>query len=130
MFGPTVVILSVAAAHPEQPQTDLRLQNFACEQATWYILYLFTIVPFIASPIHRSTLSLTAVINAVSSITSFADVLAVGRALQGTLWNYSIWGPLTMSMLFYGSTDITEEISAGKYPSVYSPRVLLAVTEN
>ena len=119
MFGRTVVILSVSAAESSRSQTDpLNFQNFACEQATWYILYLFTIVPFIASPIHRSTLSLTAVVNAVSSIASFADFLAVGRALQGTLWNYSIWGPLTMSMLFYGSTDITEEISAGKYPSV------------
>ena len=94
-------------------------QNFACEQATWYILYLFTIVPFIASPTHRNTLTFESVVNAVSSITSFADFVAVGRALQGTLWNYTIWGPLTMSMLFYGSTDITEEISAGKYPSVF-----------
>lgn len=88
------------------------VQNFACEQSTWYVLYAFTIVPFLAV----NTLTVESVTNAVFSVTSFADVLALGRALQGTLWNYSIWAPLTMTMLFYGSTDLTEEISNQKYP--------------
>jgi hypothetical protein len=43
---------------------------------------------------------------------------------EGVYWNYSIAAPVFMSLLFFASTDLTEKISAGKYPyalSLYRP---------
>lgn len=130
-------------------------QNFACEQSTWYILYLFTLLPFAYASFfshshqplsHLPSVSLkhlSALPHTLSStltrlpylptsmdefttlLPSRATLLALGkeaystlRADEGTWWNYSIWAPLSMSALFYASTDLTERISQGKYPYV------------
>lgn len=89
------------------------MQNFACEQFTWYILYAFTVVPFLPAKLTLDTLT-----HHVLQIATPADALAFGKSVQGLLWNYAVWSPLTMSMLFYASTGLTEEISGAKYPCV------------
>ncbi|KAK4704343.1 hypothetical protein P7C70_g1858, partial [Phenoliferia sp. Uapishka_3] len=88
-----------------------RHPNFACEQFTWYILYAFTVIPFLPS-----TLTLDSLTHNLLQTSTPADALTFAKSLQGLLWNYSMWSPLTMSMLFYASTGLTEEISAAKYP--------------
>ncbi|KAI5474575.1 integral membrane protein, DUF1295 family protein [Pseudohyphozyma bogoriensis] len=88
-----------------------RHPNFACEQFTWYILYAFTVIPFLPS-----SLTWTSFRHHASSVDSLASLATLLRKYEGTLWNYSIWSPLTMSLLFMASTNLTEEISAGKYP--------------
>jgi hypothetical protein len=45
------------------------------------------------------------------------------KADEGIYWNYSIVAPVLMSSLFFASTDLTEKISAGKYPYVPSLRL-------
>lgn len=148
-------------------------QNFACEQTTWYILYAFTVLPFLplsqsiaSHPLSTLSSALTPAAllptgkklaydlsNAVPSLdalltslehpllslrASLASTssfsLANARALaaraklhalvfkhelqrdEGTLWNYSVVAPLSMSALFLGSTWLTEKLSCGKYP--------------
>lgn len=88
-----------------------RHPNFACEQATWYIIYAYTVIPFLPTSLTLSTIT-----HHLSSITSAADAIALLRSFEGVLWNYSVWSPLTMTLLFYASTTLTEEISAAKYP--------------
>lgn len=144
------------------------IQNFACEQTTWYILYAFTVLPFlpVASSITSHPLSTISEHLTRSNVTSFlvqvsdalpsldelltvlshpvaylkhldvlnytslasrvkADVVLASdlayRELQrdhGVYWNYSIVAPVLMSSLFFASTDLTEKISASKYPYV------------
>ncbi|GAA5829032.1 hypothetical protein JCM3766R1_003911 [Sporobolomyces carnicolor] len=152
-----------------------RHPNFACEQTTWYILYAFTVLPFlpVASSITSHPLSTISEHLTRSNVTSFlvqvsdalpsldelltvlshpvaylkhldvlnytslasrvkADVVLASdlayRELQrdhGVYWNYSIVAPVLMSSLFFASTDLTEKISASKYPlyKVYQKRV-------
>lgn len=146
-------------------------QNFACEQTTWYLLYAFTVLPFL--PVTHSFMShplstlgelltptallpaskrayahaaqsiptldylLTALMHPIlylratlprlydadfvraEAARAQSEALAAWRELrndEGASWNYSIVSPLTMSMLFYSSTMLTEQISGGKYP--------------
>lgn len=89
-----------------------RHPNFALEQSTWWVMYLFTVIPYLPT----SGLTVDAVRKSVERISSPSDLLALIRGTEGLLWNYSIWGPIAMSLLFYSSTMLTEEISAGKYP--------------
>lgn len=157
-----------------------RHPNFACEQTTWWLLYAFTVLPFL--PITKSftshplsTLSglLTptallpaskrAYIHASKNIPTLDYILTIllhpilyiraslphltnsdflrseaARAKlealtafrelrndEGHMWNYSIVSPITMSLLFYSSTVLTEKISGGKYPlyEAYKARV-------
>lgn len=71
---------------------------------------------FTLFPLLPSSFTLTGLFQTITSISSTADLLQFGKDLQGLLWNYSIWSPITMTMLFYSSTALTEEISAAKYP--------------
>ncbi|GAA6007737.1 hypothetical protein JCM11491_003948 [Sporobolomyces phaffii] len=149
-----------------------RHPNFACEQTTWYILYAFTVLPFlpvassitshplstVSSHLTRSNVSnfLVSASDAFPSINELLTVLehpvtylksldinslstrvpadlklAASYALkevredEGVYWNYSILAPAFMSLLFFASTDLTEKISAGKYPlyKTYQKRV-------
>ncbi|GAA5911272.1 hypothetical protein JCM6882_004082 [Rhodosporidiobolus microsporus] len=152
-----------------------RHPNFACEQTTWYLLYAFTVLPFLpvsqsltshplttlTSLLHPSSLpalfghskslllslsahtpSLDELLTSLEHPVAFVKLhlsdpraalsslpalkLAALRALRvayaevkaddGTLWNYSIVAPLSMSALFVASTDLTERITGGKYP--------------
>ncbi|KDN39444.1 DUF1295-domain-containing protein [Tilletiaria anomala UBC 951] len=76
-----------------------RHPNFACEQATWWILYMF--VPLTFLPTNPSA----------------------------PLWRYAITyaiaSPLIMNILFLSSTRFSEAVSAGKYPEYkdYQKRV-------
>ncbi|GAA5929218.1 uncharacterized protein JCM15063_004083 [Sporobolomyces koalae] len=156
----------------------MRHPNFACEQLTWYILYGFTVLPFLplASSITSHPLStfsshltrsnttkfLVSVSDAFPSIDQLltaiehpiayfkhldldwnslrtripADLKLAGSLAvkewkrdEGVYWNYTIVAPLLMSSLFFASTDLTEKISAGKYPlyKVYQKRVAMFV---
>ncbi|GAA5961216.1 hypothetical protein JCM21900_006335 [Sporobolomyces salmonicolor] len=149
-----------------------RHPNFACEQATWFLLYAFTVVPFIPlaqsftshplstlntiltpSKISSSLLSLSNSLPSFDNLLTYAEhPLTFYRALdrssfttralaksklhalqawnevkqdEGTWWNYSIASPLLMSALFFASTDLTERITASKYPlyGAYQSRV-------
>ncbi|GJN93381.1 hypothetical protein Rhopal_006435-T1 [Rhodotorula paludigena] len=155
-----------------------RHPNFACEQTTWYILYAFTVLPFLPlsqsitshplstlssaltpaallpagkklaydlsnavpsldallTSLEHPLLSLRAALASASLSSSSSFSLANARALaaraklhalvfkhelqrdEGTLWNYSVVAPLSMSALFLGSTWLTEKLSCGKYP--------------
>ncbi|SGY14974.1 BQ5605_C013g07189 [Microbotryum silenes-dioicae] len=120
-----------------------RHPNFACEQATWYVLYAFTILPFVSASSYSSILAssdLTELKNYGSKLASHipyskdhllshveklrvTNVLDEARrryktvyGLEGIYWNYAIWSPLLMSLLFFNSTLLTEAISAEKYP--------------
>lgn len=48
----------------------------------------------------------------LEALTAFREL----RNDEGHMWNYSIVSPITMSLLFYSSTALTEKISGGKYP--------------
>ncbi|GAA5823184.1 hypothetical protein JCM10212_003235 [Sporobolomyces blumeae] len=152
-----------------------RHPNFACEQTTWWILYSFTVLPFL--PVSESITSqplstfaqlvspsttrqfLSSVLDGLPSTTQLLTVaqhpvaylktldvahlnsattrvwnevkLATTFAIdelerdQGKYWNYSILGPVSMSALFFASTDLTERITGSKYPlySKYQSRV-------
>ncbi|GAA5981267.1 hypothetical protein JCM5350_006081 [Sporobolomyces pararoseus] len=152
-----------------------RHPNFACEQTTWYILYAFTVLPFlpvsssitshpistVSSHLTRSNFTsfLVEISNSLPSLDELLTVLShplaylkhldplnyhsfltklkadivlaselVWRELKldhGVYWNYSILAPVLMSCLFFASTDLTEKISAGKYPlyKTYQKRV-------
>lgn len=112
-------------------------QNFACEQFTWWVLYAFTVLPFLPAPLSTTLYAhaqhVPAVFLSLSKIfdwrlttlwsVSRNDVVRVAIEVrqwlqrhEGLYWNYSIWGPISMSLLFYASTDLTERISASKYP--------------
>ncbi|KPV74034.1 uncharacterized protein RHOBADRAFT_54602 [Rhodotorula graminis WP1] len=162
-----------------------RHPNFACEQATWYILYAFTVVPFLplaqsftshplstlahlgsSTPSDKAQSATAKLVDLVSSVPgallpSHVDLdmalaallhpyttlralspvdplsllnqgalsrlgaqaklaahvaIAEVRADEGTYWNYAVLAPVIMSALFFSSTMLTEEISAGKYP--------------
>ncbi|KAM0747204.1 DUF1295-domain-containing protein [Meredithblackwellia eburnea MCA 4105] len=108
-----------------------RHPNFACEQFTWYILYAFTVLPFL--PTNFSLSSLSSIISTFQPADlrelrpTYRDIVSFVVGSEGLLWNYAVWSPLTMSLLFYASTDLTEKISKGKYPlySVYQKRVAM-----
>ncbi|BGP13409.1 hypothetical protein JCM10213v2_001328 [Rhodosporidiobolus nylandii] len=164
-----------------------RHPNFAAEQTTWWLLYAFTVLPFL--PLSQSitshplsTLSALATPSAIphllghsksllttvlshtpslsETLTSLSHPAAAAKvylsnpttllshvpsgaeakllalrtyrtavqeikADEGTYWNYSIVAPAAMSALFVASTQLTEEITAGKYPlyKTYQQRV-------
>jgi len=83
-------------------------------------MYLFTVVPFLPKSLTLDVLS-----HHVKSISSPADAFRFVKETEGLLWNYSILAPIAMSAIFYASTQLTEEISAGKYPlyALYQKRV-------
>ncbi|SOV05520.1 uncharacterized protein UDID_07573 [Ustilago sp. UG-2017a] len=78
-----------------------RHPNFACEQATWWILYAF--VP----------------------LTLLPRDFDCGNAHWSQFVNYALIAPLAMNALFYSSTVYSEGESAKKYPeySDYQNRV-------
>ncbi|KAK4047295.1 hypothetical protein OIV83_005473 [Microbotryomycetes sp. JL201] len=117
-----------------------RHPNFACEQSTWYVLYLFTVLPFLPLSTYTSTanslasylvssiptniqqaqLLSTRFVNLVPKDSSSAKILLTrtiefAKQCQGTWWNYTIVAPLSMTLLFYSSTQLTEHISSQKY---------------
>ncbi|BGP42437.1 hypothetical protein JCM10449v2_006442 [Rhodotorula kratochvilovae] len=157
-----------------------RHPNFACEQTTWYLLYAFTVLPFLplshsitshplstlrtlvtpAALLPASKRALAAAPSVSTLVTSLAHPLLALRAHapallsalrtpgawrtlaargklhalialrelradEGTLWNYSVVAPLSMSALFFSSTILTERITGGKYPlyKLYRARV-------
>lgn len=91
-----------------------RHPNFALEQLHWYLIYAFTVLPFLSTARLPSLTSLAA---HISQIKTLADAKVLLRSVEGhgKLWNYSVWAPIAMTVLFYSSTDLTERISAGKY---------------
>ncbi|KAM0790953.1 hypothetical protein ACM66B_004258 [Microbotryomycetes sp. NB124-2] len=118
-----------------------RHPNFACEQSTWYVMYLFTVLPFLPLSTYSSTLNsivsyltssiptsstqLQHLFNTLQShlpkdFNSFKHVAnhfwLFAKRYEGTWWNYSIVAPLSMTLLFYSSTQLTEHISSRKYP--------------
>ncbi|PWN45254.1 DUF1295-domain-containing protein [Ceraceosorus guamensis] len=76
-----------------------RHPNFACEQTTWWILYLYVPLTFLPSSPATSVLRYTA--------------------------TYALISPLLMNILFFASTIYSESVSAGKYPAYadYQKRV-------
>mmetsp|Transcript_6284 Transcript_6284/g.8114 ORF Transcript_6284/g.8114 Transcript_6284/m.8114 type:complete len:148 (+) Transcript_6284:683-1126(+) len=76
--------------------------NFFCEQSIWWTIYGFSIIP----SLHVS-----------SSSSSEASLLGS----LNFLINFAILGPILLSLLFLGSTRMTENLSIKKYPlySVY-----------
>ncbi|GAA5860124.1 hypothetical protein JCM8547_009191 [Rhodosporidiobolus lusitaniae] len=168
-----------------------RHPNFAAEQTTWWLLYAFTVLPFLPvsqsltshplstlstlssllTPLTFSTLfthsktslsylsartpSLSETLTSLHHPLAWARVYltnptyALSAALtswpafklslfrgarlawaeakndEGTYWNYSILAPVFMSLLFVASTELTERITAGKYPlyKTYKKRV-------
>ncbi|KAK4055380.1 hypothetical protein OIO90_003218 [Microbotryomycetes sp. JL221] len=122
-----------------------RHPNFACEQSTWYVMYLFTVLPFLPLSTYTSTVKsmsthlashipqsidqlqshLVSLQHSIprnlSSLESTARVIwsnlsTFAKAHEGIWWNYSIVAPLSMTLLFYSSTQLTEHISSEKYP--------------
>ncbi|KAG1171129.1 hypothetical protein G6F70_007122 [Rhizopus microsporus] len=65
-----------------------RHPNFFAEMSMWWVIYLFS----------------------VSAIQEATGVLHVG-----SFFNWTIIGPILLTLLFQGSTSLTERISAGKY---------------
>ncbi len=80
----------------------------------WYLIYAFTVLPFLDC----SRLPSLATLQTIYHTRSHLDTMDLIHAVegQGGLWNYSVWAPVAMTVLFYSSTDLTERISAGKYP--------------
>ncbi|KAI5829120.1 DUF1295-domain-containing protein [Schizophyllum commune Tattone D] len=78
----------------------VRHPNFACEQTFWWLITLFPILP------PHNVLSSKDIIHAPT----------VWVMLQ-RLW--PLWPAIALSALFYSSTNLTESISAGKYPEAY-----------
>ncbi|SCV70302.1 BQ2448_1696 [Microbotryum intermedium] len=120
-----------------------RHPNFACEQATWYALYAFTILPFVSASSYSSILAAANFAELKNHASKLASHIPYSKdhllshvenlratslldeakrhyksiyALEGIYWNYAIWSPLLMSLLFFNSTLLTEAISAEKYP--------------
>ncbi|KAH8924394.1 DUF1295-domain-containing protein [Atractiella rhizophila] len=83
-----------------------RHPNFFHEQLGWYILFLYTLPPSVFSP------------------SSYPDIPTFLRLSN---LNWAVYGPLSMTVLFFGSTMFTEWISAKKYPNyrLYRERIAM-----
>jgi len=75
-----------------------RHPNFFCEMSIWWSFYLFSVAALFA---HRGALT--------------ENNAAHGIFLGGIL-NWSILGPIVLTLLFQASTNFTEKITSEKYP--------------
>jgi len=80
----------------------------------WYLIYAFTVLPFLDTSRLPTWATLKSIFDSRSHLETVELIHAVEG--QGGLWNYSLWAPVAMTILFYSSTDLTERISSGKYP--------------
>jgi steroid 5-alpha reductase family enzyme len=69
--------------------------NFFCEQCLWWTIYGFSIIP---------------------SLYDEQGNRVVGAGVEQIL-NFTILGPFLLSLLFMGSTTMTEHLSVAKYPA-------------
>jgi len=90
-----------------------RHPNFACEQTTWFILYLFTLRATIPPSVPKAVISFLHKSIEYKSLDGLVPLLKVARP---HLINYSLISPVSMSILFVASTIYTESISISKYP--------------
>jgi len=96
-----------------------RHPNCACEQLTFYILYLFTLRATVPGKVFSTLFSDLQKIASHSISTKSVDyqsLINLAKAAGPHLINYSILSPLATSLLFYSSTPLTEHISSSKYP--------------
>jgi steroid 5-alpha reductase family enzyme len=73
-----------------------RHPNYFCEQSLWICVYLFSIIPAIPASI------------SLASVTSMVAT---------DLFNWTILGCIQLILLFQGSTNFSESITAEKYPA-------------
>lgn len=89
-----------------------RHPNFACEQSTFWVLYLFTV---------SATLPPSVVGSLTKRIDRFQPTAEWVRGTWDLVWkygiNWSIVGAVGMTLLFYSSTTFTEYLSSAKCTS-------------
>ncbi|GAA95981.1 uncharacterized protein L969DRAFT_610593 [Mixia osmundae IAM 14324] len=90
-----------------------RHPNFLCEQTGWFILYLFsvhaTVSPTVINTVYKS-------FDAALTTRSIDPVKAIAHSAWPHFFTFALAGPLSMWMIFAGSTWLTELISSRKYP--------------
>jgi steroid 5-alpha reductase family enzyme len=100
------------------PFKHSRHLNFFCEQSLWWVFYLFGVVAEHAEPLEGR-----GGMRGVSSSSSLGAAAAAAFAAGGwgpacaVLANPTALGPLLLSLLFLGSTDMTERLTLAKYPA-------------
>jgi len=96
-----------------------RHPNFTCEISNYYILYLFTLKATVPKAVFTNFFSVLQNVASKAVDKKSVDTDTLIQLVKDTaphLINYSILSPLAVTMLFYSSTLLTEQISSSKYP--------------